>query len=142
MVNGTFVPYNSSNNSRPLGIFKRTTRPHPGFFYVELVCNIWYDKKTSLQNTLLRFAFELSVRFIVCPNKLRFIRGPINIVDFVATLSFYLDWLLEWIYRDRGDPHSRDSIEFLSIIRIMRLLKLTHHSSGLKILIQVRWKSV
>lgn len=97
------------------------------FFYIELVCNVW-------------FAFELTVRFILCPNRLQFMKGPINIIDLVATLSFYLDWLLETMFfhfdRLATETHSRDTIEFLSIVRIMRLLKLTHHSSGLKILIQ------
>lgn len=62
----------------------------------------------------------------------KFIKGPINIVDFVATISFYIDWLLEWLLAGRH----RDTIEFFNIVRILRLFKLTHHSSGLKILIQ------
>ena len=99
------------------------TKAHEAFFYVELVCNVW-------------FAFELIARFLLCPCKLVFVRGPINIIDFVATLSFYIDWALEEFVDDTDENNNRDSIEFFSIIRIMRLLKLTHHSSGLKILIQ------
>ncbi|CAA9993119.1 unnamed protein product, partial [Nesidiocoris tenuis] len=51
----------------------------------------------------------------------------------MATLSFYTDVLLQ-------DPIARtldkaDILEFFSIVRILRLFKLTRHSPGLKILI-------
>jgi len=90
--------------------------PHEAFFYIECLCNAW-------------FTFELVVRFIVSPGRLAFIRTPVNIIDFVATLSFYLDFLLTYFKKEN------DILEFFSIIRIMRLFKLTRHSPGLKILI-------
>jgi len=62
---------------------KRRTDPHDAFFYVECVCNAW-------------FTFEILIRFVVSPSKLAFIRAPVNIIDFVATLSFYLDFLLTY----------------------------------------------
>lgn len=54
-------------------------------------------------------------------------------IDLMATLSFYTDVLLQ-------DPVTRaldkaDILEFFSIVRILRLFKLTRHSPGLKILI-------
>lgn len=39
---------------------------------------------------------------------------------------------MEWLLTGQH----RDTIEFFNIVRILRLFKLTHHSSGLKILIQ------
>jgi len=60
---------------------KRRTIPHDAFFYVEAVCNGW-------------FTFELVIRLVVSPSRLAFFRAPVNIIDFVATLSFYLDFLL------------------------------------------------
>jgi len=62
---------------------KKRTDPHDAFFYVECVCNAW-------------FTFEILIRFVVSPSKLAFIRAPVNIIDFVATLSFYLDFLLTY----------------------------------------------
>jgi len=62
---------------------KRRTDPHDAFFYVECVCNAW-------------FTFEIIIRFVVSPSKLAFLRAPVNIIDFVATLSFYLDFLLTY----------------------------------------------
>nr|AWJ68243.1 putative potassium voltage-gated channel Shaw subfamily 4 [Hirudo verbana] len=50
-------------------------------------------------------------------------------IDLLATLSFYVDVLAMRI----GLQH--DALDFINIVRIMRLFKLTSHSPGLKILI-------
>ncbi|GMT14589.1 hypothetical protein PFISCL1PPCAC_5886, partial [Pristionchus fissidentatus] len=93
--------------------------PHPAFFYLELICNIW-------------FSGEFIIRLFFCPNPTDFLRVPVNIIDLIATLFFYIDWALEAFLTGSN----RDSVEFFSIIRILRLFKLTQHSVGLKILIQ------
>ena len=92
------------------------TKPHPIFFYLECICNVW-------------FTFELVVRFIVSPNKLTFIKTPVNIIDIAAILSFYLDSIVAFLEQEN------EVLDFLSIVCIMRLFKLTRHSPGLKILI-------
>lgn len=56
-----------------------------------------------------------------------------NVIDYIATLSFYIDLILQ---KFASHLENADILEFFSIIRIMRLFKLTRHSSGLKILIQ------
>ncbi|XP_037034250.1 potassium voltage-gated channel protein Shaw-like [Bradysia coprophila] len=90
-------------------------QPHEAFFYVELVCNVW-------------FFVELIIRFVVSPNMLDFIKSPVNMIDLVATLSFYTD-----ILQRMGEPTGL--FEAFSIVRILRLFKLTRHSPGLRILI-------
>lgn len=73
-------------------------------------------------------------RFLVSPMKLNFIKSPVNIIDFIATLSFYFDFILTVAdYKERVT--NSDLYEFISIVRIFRLFKLTRHSHGLKILI-------
>ena len=57
----------------------------------------------------------------------------VNIIDYIATLSFYIDLMLQQL---ASHLENADVLEFFSIIRILRLFKLTRHSSGLKILIQ------
>ena len=57
----------------------------------------------------------------------------VNIIDYVATLSFFIDMVLQQM---ASHLENADVLEFFSIIRILRLFKLTRHSSGLKILIQ------
>ncbi|KAH8250920.1 hypothetical protein KR038_005899 [Drosophila bunnanda] len=90
-------------------------QPHEAFFYVELVCNVW-------------FFIEVIIRLIVSPNLWQFIKSPVNIIDFTATLSFYTD-----VMQRMGEYTGL--LEAFSIVRIMRLFKLTRHSPGLRILI-------
>uniref|UniRef100_A0A2Y9D1K8 BTB domain-containing protein n=1 Tax=Anopheles dirus TaxID=7168 RepID=A0A2Y9D1K8_9DIPT len=90
-------------------------QPHEAFFYVELVCNVW-------------FIIELTVRLVVTPNIFEFIKSPVNIIDLAATLSFYTD-----VCQRMGEQTGL--LEAFSIVRILRLFKLTRHSPGLRILI-------
>lgn len=61
----------------------------------------------------------------VSPSLKRFAVSPVNVIDLAATLSFYTEFLME----------SSVYLEVLSIVRVLRLFKLTRHSPGLKILI-------
>ena len=72
-------------------------------------------------------------RFISCPNKCDFLKSSVNVIDYVATISFYTDLFLQ---QHVSHIKNADVFEFFSIIRILRLFKLTRHSSGLKILLQ------
>ncbi|CAG9812651.1 unnamed protein product [Phaedon cochleariae] len=91
------------------------TEPYWYFLTAEHLCNAW-------------FTFELSVRLIVSPSLIEFVKSPVNIIDFAATLSFYIDLILM-------SEKKSQLLDFFSIIRIFRLFKLTRHSPGLKILI-------
>ena len=116
VIKNITMPVGDAKNTYTWTLEKKRTEPHEAFFYIECACNAW-------------FTFEITIRFIVTFNKLQFMRAPVNIIDFVATLSFYLDFLLTRLKKEN------DILEFFSIIRIMRLFKLTRHSPGLKILI-------
>ncbi|VDN60738.1 unnamed protein product [Dracunculus medinensis] len=105
--------------SNHIGIQRTATEPHKSFSQIEFVCNIW-------------FTFEIIVRFVFCPSKFRFFKSPINNIDLIATLSFYIDAILVRLL-DEDAP--KDVVEFLSMIRILRLFKLTQHHRGLQILI-------
>ena len=82
---------------------------------------------------LVWFTFEIITRFIVSPQKFAFVQSPVNIIDFLATLSFYLDVLFNKVLP--VSLTNTDLFEFFSITRIFRLFKLTRHYGGLKILI-------
>ncbi|KAH8377749.1 hypothetical protein KR093_006968 [Drosophila rubida] len=114
------VTVKTANGSAAWFLDKQMTNAHIAFFYIECVCNAW-------------FTFEILVRFISSPNKCEFLKSSVNIIDYIATLSFYIDLVLQ---RFASHLENADILEFFSIIRIMRLFKLTRHSSGLKILIQ------
>ncbi|GLG94696.1 Potassium voltage-gated channel protein Shaw, partial [Gryllus bimaculatus] len=57
---------------------KTSTNAHLAFFYIECVCNAW-------------FTLEFFIRFVASPNRWEFIKASVNIIDYVATLSFYID---------------------------------------------------
>lgn len=114
------ITVRTSYNSTAWTLDKYQTSAHQAFFFVECVCNAW-------------FTIEIIMRFLSCPNKFLFLRSSVNIIDYVATLSFYIDLILQ---RMASHLENADVLEFFSIIRILRLFKLTRHSSGLKILIQ------
>ncbi|XP_076632487.1 potassium voltage-gated channel protein Shaw isoform X2 [Colletes latitarsis] len=107
-------------NMTSWAVDKTHTNAHDFFFYIECMCNAW-------------FTLEFLIRITASPNRCVFIKSSVNLIDMVATLSFYLDLALQ---RFASHLENADILEFLSIIRIMRLFKLTRHSSGLKILIQ------
>ncbi|XP_018645059.1 voltage-gated potassium channel, putative [Schistosoma mansoni] len=109
----------NDNNDNVWTIRKRMIKSHILFSYIESISNGW-------------FTFEILIRFIVTPSKLQFIKSPINIIDLLALLSFYIDLCLTKIMLTEVNY---ESLEFFSIIRIMRLFKLTRHIAGLKILI-------
>uniref|UniRef100_A0A183BNX3 BTB domain-containing protein n=1 Tax=Globodera pallida TaxID=36090 RepID=A0A183BNX3_GLOPA len=109
----------SSNYNQHINVQRVATEPHKIFAQIEFVCNIW-------------FTFEILVRFICCPDKLKFFKYPLNVIDLVATLSFYTDAVLVRLLKDQAP---KDLVEFLSMIRILRLFKLTQHHRGLQILI-------
>jgi potassium voltage-gated channel Shaw-related subfamily C protein 1 len=120
--NVTFLVSNVSSFSNYSWTLKKiSTEAHPAFLYIEIVCNIW-------------FTVEIAIRFIVSPSKCSFAKSPVNIIDFVATLSFYFDFVMQVAGSKERMTHS-DLYEFISIVRIFRLFKLTRHSGGLKILI-------
>lgn len=111
-LNTRYVHYGHySNNGMP----DAYDQPHEAFFYVELLCNIW-------------FIVEFTTRLLVSPNMLEFIKSPVNLIDLVSTLSFYFE-----IKQRLGEQTGL--FEALSIVRILRLFKLTRHSPGLRILI-------
>ena len=73
---------------------KSQTFPHDGFFYIELLCNIW-------------FTFEILIRFTVSPSVPIFLKSPLNWIDFVATLSFYFDMMLQHFFKARHGTITR-----------------------------------
>lgn len=107
-------------NGTSVTVEKTETNAHDAFFYIECMCNAW-------------FTIEFICRVTASPNRWAFLRTTVNLIDMVATMSFYIDLALQKFAAHLGNA---DILEFFSIIRILRLFKLTRHSSGLKILMQ------
>ena len=85
-------------------------------FYLEGICVAW-------------FTLELSIRFIVCPSRLKFIKDIMNWIDFLAIIPFFI----ELIFDNRNDP-SHSYLQVIRVIRVFRIIKLSKHNVGLQIL--------
>lgn len=103
-------------------------------FIVETVCVAW-------------FSLELTLRFLQARSKLEFARTPLNIIDAVAILPYYISLLVE--ERDlrlnnqayAGGRSGRGYLDKLGLIlrliralRILYVMRLARHSLGLQTL--------
>ncbi|KAM3873476.1 voltage-gated potassium channel regulatory subunit KCNG4-like [Diretmus argenteus] len=100
-------------------------------FVMESVCVAW-------------FSLELVVRFFTARSKLDFARGPLNIIDAIAILPYYVSLLVD--LRDESLLDSvagagRSSLDKVGLIfrvmralRILYVMRLARHSVGLQTL--------
>ncbi|KOC61565.1 Potassium voltage-gated channel protein Shaker [Habropoda laboriosa] len=107
------------------------------FFLIETICIIW-------------FTFELSVRFLACPNKLNFFRDVMNFIDIIAIIPYFIT--LGTVMAEEEDPldlpkapvspqdkstnqaMSLAILRVIRLVRVFRIFKLSRHSKGLQIL--------
>ncbi|KAK0176592.1 hypothetical protein PV328_000711 [Microctonus aethiopoides] len=107
------------------------------FFLIETICIIW-------------FTFELSVRFLACPNKLNFFRDLMNFIDIIAIIPYFIT--LGTVIAGKENeidlpkapvsPQDKSTNQAMSLailrvirlVRVFRIFKLSRHSKGLQIL--------
>ncbi len=78
------------------------------------------------------FTLEFLVRLVICPNKLKFIRDPMNIIDICAIVPFYLSLLLEGLEDFEIIGKTGKMIRLVRVMRILRIFKLVRHFAGLQ----------
>lgn len=84
------------------------------------------------------FSLELTLRFISCPNKLRFMLDILNLIDLAAILPYYLQLAL-------GDQETADKTDAFILLRVSRLFKLFRHLDELKVLgktVRATWREL
>ncbi|KAJ8386309.1 hypothetical protein AAFF_G00175050 [Aldrovandia affinis] len=79
------------------------------------------------------FTFELVARFAVAPDLVHFFEYPLNLIDLVSILPFYLTLLVNTVVENSPDlANFGRVVQVLRLMRIFRVLKLARHSTGLR----------
>ena len=78
------------------------------------------------------FSVELMIRVTICPDKKRFMKDPMNIIDFFAILPFFLSLLLEGLEDYQIIGKTGKIIRLIRVMRILRVFKLVRHFAGLQ----------
>lgn len=94
------------------------------FFVMNAICSSW-------------FTLEYVIRLIASPNKIRFLKGVLNILDLLSILPFYVTLTVP--AKSAGNI---DILRVMRVIRVCRIFKLTRHSKGLHVLGKTLYASV
>tara|TARA_B110000977_G_scaffold181742_1_gene242721 strand:+ start:13765 stop:15639 length:1875 start_codon:yes stop_codon:yes gene_type:complete len=78
--------------------------------------SVWFVSEAFC---ILCFTVELGLRLYASPDRKKFAKEPMNVVDFLAIFPFYVDLIAEWL--SNGDA---DAIPGLAVIRVLRLARL------------------
>ncbi|XP_057715950.1 potassium voltage-gated channel subfamily S member 3-like [Corythoichthys intestinalis] len=96
---------------------------HPGLAFFENLCVFF-------------FSAEFLLRLAVAPSARKFLRSPLNVIDLMSIMPFYvtLAWDLGRVAEDDNSELENVGkvMQILKLMRLFRVLKLARHSAGLR----------
>ena len=100
------------------------TNPHPILEGIDSFCTCF-------------FTLEFLVRFLVAPDRLRFVKSLMNVIDVLCVLPMWIRYamLLQNVNIDNNLLPVYFLITTLRVLRICRVLRLARHYTGVKILL-------
>ena len=91
---------------------------NPIFEHIEVVCIGW-------------FTLEYLLRLFSSPNKWRFLKGALNIIDLISIVPYFVSLFFSSQQHENLN-NARRILTLFRVLRILRIFKLARHSTGLK----------
>jgi len=85
--------------------------------------------------TMVFFTLEYIIRFTCAPEKLPFVRAPLNVIDLLAILPYYFGFVLEGLKDTLVVGRVGKVLRLVRVMRILRVFKLVRHFNGLQSLL-------
>ncbi|KAM9842988.1 delayed-rectifier potassium channel regulatory subunit KCNS3-like [Aulostomus maculatus] len=92
---------------------------------------------TSFENLcVLFFSAEFILRLAVAPSVRKFLCSPLNVIDLLSIMPFYVTLACDVGLVDQGENTELEKVgkvmQILKLMRVFRILKLARHSAGLR----------
>lgn len=92
------------------------------FELIEVICIAW-------------FTLEYCLRFWAAPKKWEFFKAPLNIIDLISILPFYVQIIMSSSHLEEYAAQTngiRRLLTLFRVLRVLRIFKLARHSTGLQ----------